>query len=505
MSIKNLPLTTYLDAKGFVRTAILTKIKEQKENVMNLQIIAYELKLSEEMAIAIAEFQEINTPSVDEPSLNAEFELKREAFIAELEKEKIAKVKELTLELTKKLKNEMAQLQTAAMTMLVSQHTGPVTVDSLASIVNEFLNHFKNPYQLFSFLLKCEHAKLFKLTSFANKLYINSFIDPRLMLFITRTGGTSLRLHEKFSKVKSKKFKMKRRKVRKLYVFRKLKKVILFRKLKKRYFTKGATNDIFRILQLNNRAKNLIKRIPVSARVIEATAVEFFYKLNKKFNNHLAEDFAFIEEEVTDFLIYLRNYHQKPYFKFRKARIAHWKLFFNKTLRQQRYKGFLRRFVKKYEQVSYTLNFLVNFFTKVKLSWTRCGKLESFLKLYVVEYTNSIVRIPLIFTNFFKWDILKRRSYLLRKKMGRWSYLNFRRATCPWLQRKKNTPKISYHIQPNLQYFNSISYWDFMTGFLYLEEDLKVHSLPVVNQFKSNLLTKLHIYRYKANKKCMLL
>lgn len=323
MSIKNLPLTTYLDAKSLVRAAILAEIKAQKENIMNLEIIAYELRLSEEMAIALAEFQEANAPSIDEAALNAEFELKREAFIAELEAEKAAKVKALTLELAKKLKEEMAQLKAAGMVTLVSQHTGPVTVDKLANVISGFINHFKDPYQLFSFLLKCEHAKLFKLSSFANKLYINSFIDPRFILFIVRTGGTSLRLHEKFSKVRSKKFKMKRRKVRKLYVFRKLKKVILFRKLRKRYFIKGATNQIFRMLRLNGRAKNLIKRIPVSGRVIEATAVEFFYKLNKKFNNHLIEDFAFIEEEVTDFLIYLRNYHQKPYFKFRKARMVH--------------------------------------------------------------------------------------------------------------------------------------------------------------------------------------
>ena len=147
----------------------------------------------------------------------------------------------------------------------------------------------------------------------------------------------------------------------------------------------------------------------------------------------------------------------------------------------------------------------MNFFTKMKFSWTRMDKLESFFKLYIVEYSNSIVRIPMIFANFFKWNLLKRRNFILRKKMGRWSYLNFRRATCPWLQRKKNTPKINKHIQPNFYQFSAISYWDFMSGFLYLSENLKSHAIPPVNQFKTNLLIKLHMYRYKANKKCMLL
>lgn len=505
MSIKNLPLTTYLDSRNLIRAAILTEIRAQKEEAMRLEIAAYELQLTEEVNASILEFQEANAPVDNEPALNAEFEAKREAFVEQLAKEKAQKLEELSKSLALRLKTEMSYLQNVRLSQLALEHTGPLTSSRLGENIQKFLDHFSSSPHLFTFLLKSNRAKLLELNSFLNKLYVNAFIDPLFMLFLSRLEGTSLRLHEKFRKVRIRKFKMKRRKVRKLYVFRKLKKVILFRKLKKRYFVKTAHNRPLLSLWLNNGSKTLIRRIPVSTRVIEATSVEFFYKMNKKFNRNLVEDYDLVDEEVTEFIIYLRNYHQKPYFKFRKARMAHWRLFFNKTLRQQRYKGFLKRFMKKYEQLSYTLNFLVNFFTKVKLSWTRCSKLESFLKLYVVEYSHNIVRIPLIFMNFFKWGVLRKKSYFLRKKMGRWSYLNFRRATCPWLQKKKNSPKLSYHIQPNLHYFNAISYWDFMTGFLHLEEELRVHSLPVANQFKANFLAKLHMYRYKANSKCMLL
>lgn len=402
MSIKNIPLTAYLDSKALVRSAVLAEIRVQKENVMNLEIAAYEEQLSEEIVLAVDKFLQANITPEEDFSLSPELEEKKRLLIEQLQQENAAKVRQLTTRLTKKLNTEIVSLRAAGMSDLILQHTGPVTAARLNAVIEDFLKRFRDSPHFFTFLLKREKATFFELTTFANKLYINAFMDPRFVLFLSRVAGTSLRLHEKFRKVRSKKFKMKRRKVRKLYVFRKLKKIILFRKLKKRYFTRIAHNTLFANLGLRTGSKNLIKRIPVSTRVIEATAVEFFYKLNKKFNHHLVEDFAPIDEEVTDFLIYLRNYHQKPYFKFRKARIAHWRLFFNKTLRQQRYKGFLRRFMKKYEQLSYTLNFLVNFFTKVKLSWSRCSKLESFFKLYIIEYTNSIVRIPLIFMNFFK-------------------------------------------------------------------------------------------------------
>lgn len=42
-----------------------------------------------------------------------------------------------------------------------------------------------------------------------------------------------------------------------------------------------------------------------------------------------------------------------------------------------------------------------------------------------------------------------------------------------------------------------------MTGFIFVEENIRTHCVPPYDQFKSNLLVKLHMYRYKANKKCM--
>lgn len=93
--------------------------------------------------------------------------------------------------------------------------------------------------------------------------------------------------------------------------------------MKRRYYQNTAFNDTLLLNFSNTPKKILIKRIPVSERVLEAASVEFFYKLNKKTDEALIDDFAINIDEEEDLLIYLRNYHQKPYFKFRKARIAH--------------------------------------------------------------------------------------------------------------------------------------------------------------------------------------
>jgi hypothetical protein len=69
------------------------------------------------------------------------------------------------------------------------------------------------------------------------------------------------------------------------------------------------------ILRKDTSLKNiLVKKIPISDRVVTQYSLEFFYKLNK-FTPKLAVTSNLLEFclENNDFLIYLRNYHQKPY------------------------------------------------------------------------------------------------------------------------------------------------------------------------------------------------
>ena len=82
--------------------------------------------------------------------------------------------------------------------------------------------------------------------------------------------------------------------------------------------------------------------------------------------------------------------------------------------------------------MTYVYTYIINFFTKFNISWSRTKKFESFYKNILIENINdSIVKIPMFFSKYLDWRLLKKRNFRLKKKVGKWSYLNFRRATCP--------------------------------------------------------------------------
>jgi len=512
-------MSNYLYSKTLLRASCLSEIRIFKEEIIQKQLELYQSELDEALRVALEEFRAANaalavvnaeTPDMTNETTSTEVTnsettpiVSEEIFIENFTKLNQEKFDTLKTDLFKKLEIEMRGLSLERLSVLYNVYSKNFDQERFKNSFFGFSELVKQNDSLLNFVLLEEERMECSIKFFFNNLPVNPFVDPTIVLFLLRLNYSMTKILEKSRKVRFKKFKLKRRKLRKLYVLKKLKRTIVFRKIKKKTFrTRAFFNySYFNIEEVSSNV--LVKRMPVSKRVIENTSVEFFYKLNKKKNRNVIEDFDLIDEERPDLFIYLRNYHQKPYNKLRRARVTHWNLFFNKTIRKQRYKSFINRFVKKPNKLSYSLAYFANVFTRLKFSWTRINKLESFFKLYIVEYSKNILRIPMLFTNFFKWKILKRRSFFLRKKMGRWSYLNFRRATCPWLQRKKNTPKINYHIQPNMFYFHAISYWDFMTGFLYLEEDVRRDCVPPFDQFKTNLLVKLHMYRYKANNKCI--
>ncbi len=499
-----------MNSKVFLHGALLVELRFLREEFHKTQLHLYDIQLQEELELAFKEFQETIKANVEIDQETTEVDnlepiMTEELFYEQLQKIKQDKLEAFKAQLVAELNAELLVAKNYSISVFLKVYSSELNLDRLKINFFELYKNYILTDALIDSLLRERFQFIYGIDKFFNKLTIRAWVDPLFFLFLYKSYSNKFSILIKKLKIKKKRYKFKKRKLRKLYVLRKARRIIIFRKIKRRYYQNTAFNDTLLLNFSNTPKKILIKRIPVSERVLEAASVEFFYKLNKKTDEALIDDFAINIDEEEDLLIYLRNYHQKPYFKFRKARIAHWNLFFHKTLRKQRYKGFIERFVKKPEKLSYVLSFLTNLFTKLKFSWTRLDKLESFFKLYSVTYSKQVARIPMIFTQFFKWKSLKRRSFILRKKVGRWSYLNFRRSTCPWLQKKKNTPKIHKHIQPNLFYFNCMSYWDFMTGFIFTHETLRTHSLAPSNQFKANLLVKLHMYRYKANKKCMLL
>ena len=352
------------------------------------------------------------------------------------------------------------------------------------------------------FLLKWGYVSQ-KLNTFKNIFNIKYIMYMEDYLFFWNLRDIKPQYVMKLAKVKVRKWKLKKKKIKKLYILKKIKKFMFFKKWKRSHYNEFFQCRTF-FTKIIKPSKNiLVKKIPISSRVISQYNLDFFYKLNKTIKLDLQYTSKSYTTNSSDnfenFTIYLRNFHQKPYLKFRKARILHWNFFFKKTLRKQRYKGFFLRFIKKYKHLSYDYTFFVNFFTRFCISWSRTNKLSSFYKNILIEKNNQVVKLPIFFSKIFKWKYLKKKNYILKKKIGRWSFLNFKRSKYPWLQKKKNSPKSIDHSQPNTQTLSYLSQWDPMTGFLHLDYKVKGFIFPVTDDFKTNYQIKLHMYRYKAN------
>lgn len=162
-----------------------------------------------------------------------------------------------------------------------------------------------------------------------NKLEISLINLPDIfdILYFQKILNLNLRIFKKFKKIKRSKWRFKKRKLRKLYMLRKIKRAVVFKKFKKRAHSTHFNLSTYAIQHVSGSYNLLVKRMPLSERVIIATNLELFYKLNKRLKDeviYLSKNYDSTSYELEpDLLIYLRNYHQKPYWKLRKARISH--------------------------------------------------------------------------------------------------------------------------------------------------------------------------------------
>jgi hypothetical protein len=131
----------------------------------------------------------------------------------------------------------------------------------------------------------------------------------------------------KFKKKKKiKPWKFKKRKLRKLYSLKRVKRVLFFKRYRLRRFLNYFISSYFFFKKLSITSNTLVNRIPLTKKVINDSNLEIFYKLNKNLKEDLAQLVKnpnnLVNDDI-DFHVYLRNYHQKPYWKFRGARILH--------------------------------------------------------------------------------------------------------------------------------------------------------------------------------------
>lgn len=137
------------------------------------------------------------------------------------------------------------------------------------------------------------------------------------ILYFQKILNLKLNIFKKFKKIKRSKWKFKKRKLRKLYMLRKIKRAVVFKKFKKRAHSVYFNLSTYAIQHVSGSYNLLVRRMPVSERVIIATNLELFYKMNKRLKEEivsLSKDYQSTSYELEpDLLIYLRNYHQKPY------------------------------------------------------------------------------------------------------------------------------------------------------------------------------------------------
>lgn len=323
---------------------------------------------------------------------------------------------------------------------------------------------------------------------------------------IFRLCMTKLSKRNFITSKKKKTFFRFRKLFKKIRSLRKIKKIFIFKKMKKIKSINFSFNFFNIFIKSNKKSNNnLFKRIPLSKRVVLRNNLEIFYKLHRKVHLKI-KDLLVNKKSISmpplkkRFKIFLRNFHQKPYWKLRLARIAHWSLFTTKTLRKQRYTIFFEKFIKNYQKLSHNFFFYLNFFMKTALSWTRLGYSESFFKDIFVENTKSILKLPLFFFKKFNWSVLVKKTFFMKKRIGKWSYLNYKRSQLPWLQRKKNSPKNINHTQPNKLVLMAISSWDILSNTLFLHKKLEPFVFQTKDNFKVNWQIKLNLFRYKSNK-----
>ncbi len=299
----------------------------------------------------------------------------------------------------------------------------------------------------------------------------------------------------------------KKNRINKSKLLRRIRKLLIHKKFKKTntffYFN---YQSFLKKIKFKNQ-NPLSNRIPLTQRVIENSYLEFFYKFNKEGYDIVSNYNEFLTLKSyniygdKDFTIFLRNYHQKPYWKLRTARILHWNFFFKtKTIREQRYKKFLPLFLQKQKNFTNIYIYFLILFTNMQFSWIRIQQLTSFLKnILVVKVSDSVFFLPTTLSNLFNWKFLKKKNFFKKKKISRWSYLNYKRWQFPWLQRKKNFPKNIKHVQPTCNVFKSLTQFDTLTGYLLYFGNLGTYELSPNELFKVNFLTKLHMYRYNSN------
>lgn len=494
-------ITSYLGTSLYIKSTVLSVAITLEEAKLNsekeLELEVYYANLNKEILEnkditgIVSEVVEEVGVAVTVDTINLE---NQEQKLNE-EREKI--VNEVNLKYIEKLENIKNRLNNLSINQLLNLYRLSVSLPKIKYMLKKLVKVTNSKLNLEN-CLKTVQVNLNSLSAlelFLNKkAQLPQFYLSQILLNIFKKKKVSLRKKYKKRWLKRTKFK----KLKKIRFFRHLRKWWL-RKHKFKKLSQFRTRNFFYTKKFADiPTQILIKKVPLTNLAINDSALEYNYKLNKK--NKRNKTVLKKHNLKKKLVLYMRNYHQKPYWKLRQARRTHWNLFFNKSIRSQRYKQFINTYLKKYYKSSYERIHLINLFTKLQISWKRLQSTPDIYKSNLIEcFKQPIILLPLFHVNFFQWKSLKKRNFKLRKKIGKWSFLNFKKSVFPWLQKRKNFPKQIHHIQPNIKLLKYTSQFDIMTSSLCLLKPLDSIMLDIINHCKTNSLIKLHMYRYKAN------
>jgi hypothetical protein len=288
------------------------------------------------------------------------------------------------------------------------------------------------------------------------------------------------------------------------------------------YLKLSLVKNTLKYSTISNRL-SLVKRFFLTKKTHKAAFINFFYKRLKKhiklqkilkhkfisFKNSLNQSHKYYWTTNVNFKKKKKHHfidlYNRTLLTYRIARTIHWKLHNKiKTLRENRYRLFLKKQLKKQSQDKLNIKddnlyyYLLNL--KFKLSWTQWHNFSKYLFPITKETINNynLIQFPI---NLNFWVELRKFKFKQRRlllKAKRWGYLQFKKNKYFWMLPKKNTPKYFKRLQIHKKSFKNIGQYDKITNsflILNISNNIEIKNLKYLDQ---NMLIKTYNFRYKA-------
>ena len=396
-------------------------------------------------------------------------------------------------------------------------------------ILKSFEHLNKYEYYSFKFLVKLKFFFFFKNQIYYNKLKKNTVLPKKLY----KDTYKKINIIKKSTILKF--FLLKKRKFisnevksfsklgKELYNYKKLKVItnktnntnyyINMSRLLNYYNTKKNQTIIFNCMYLNKhvsdhysidilmRNRNLITKNTSFLYKNLFTYTESEWEQNKSNHSKLTEKLELstetLEDKETTKKTYFFNSWRGLLVTWKKARIFHWDMYKQGTLKKRRYRNFLPPFIK-FNKIK-TAIIIKHFSFKFQFSiwfW------KNFTNMYLFFFNKNLIfkeilQIPI---NILFWVFLKKYKedkHKVKKKIESWLQKIIRIKKTFWMETKKKTPKFFSRQTVNFKNINNAIQYDFITNYFCVIKASKVYE-KTDDYISNNKLLKMHKFRFKS-------